>query len=61
MDLLLLCTRQQICFQQIFSIPSQRNRVLGYQLYKYNVKGFLHWGYNFWNTQYSKKKSILMK
>lgn len=41
---------------RFFSIPSQRNRVLGYQLYKYNVKGFLHWGYNFWNTQYSKKK-----
>ncbi len=30
--------------------------MLGYQLYKYDVKGFLHWGYNFWNTQYSKKK-----
>lgn len=41
---------------RFFSIPSQRNRVLGYQLYKYDVKGFLHWGYNFWNTQYSKKK-----
>lgn len=41
---------------RFFSIPSQRNRVLGYQLYKYDVKGFLHWGYNFWNTQYSKEK-----
>ncbi len=33
---------------RFFSMPSQRNRVLGYQLYKYGVKGFLHWGYNFW-------------
>lgn len=41
---------------RFFSIPSQRNRVLGYQLYKYDVKGFLHWGYNFWNTRYSKEK-----
>lgn len=41
---------------RFFSIPSQRNRVLGYQLYKYNVKGFLHWGFNFWNTRFSKMK-----
>lgn len=39
-----------------FSIPSQRNRVLGYQLYKFNAKGFLHWGFNFWYTRFSKKK-----
>lgn len=41
---------------RFFSTPSQRNRVLGYQLYKYDVKGFLHWGFNYWNTQFSKKK-----
>lgn len=33
---------------RFFSMPSQRNRVLGYQLYKFNVKGFLHWGYNYY-------------
>lgn len=41
---------------RFFSMPAQRNRVLGYQMYKYDVKGFLHWGYNFWNTRFSKKK-----
>ncbi len=25
-----------------------RNRMLGVQLYAYNIKGFLHWGYNFY-------------
>lgn len=40
---------------RFFSMPSQRNRVLGCQLYKYDVKGFLHWGYNFYFTQYSRK------
>ena len=35
-------------------MPSERNRILGLQLYKYNVKGFLHWGYNFYYSQYSK-------
>ncbi len=27
---------------------SERNRMLGVQMYAYNVKGFLHWGYNFY-------------
>jgi hypothetical protein len=35
------------------SMPSLRNRVLGILLYKYDVKGFLHWGYNFYNNQNS--------
>lgn len=40
---------------RMFSMPSTRNRVLGVLLYKYDAKGFLHWGHNFWYTQYSKK------
>lgn len=40
---------------RFFNMPSQRNRVLGYQMYKFNVKGFLHWGYNYWYTRYSIK------
>lgn len=38
---------------RFFAMPSQRNRVLGCQLYKYDVKGFLHWGYNFWYKRLS--------
>ena len=38
---------------RFMSMPSLRNRVLGIILYKYDVKGFLHWGYNFYNSQYS--------
>lgn len=30
-----------------------RTRILGVQLYKYNIEGFLHWGYNFYHNQYS--------
>lgn len=33
--------------------PPYRNRVLGIQLYKYNIKGFLHWGFNFYNSSLS--------
>jgi hypothetical protein len=36
------------------AMPSYRNRILGYQLYKYDIKGFLQWGYNFWFTELSK-------
>lgn len=38
---------------RFMSMPSYRNRIIGVQLYKYNIKGFLHWGYNFWNAQVS--------
>ncbi len=38
---------------RFFSMPSQRNRVLGCQMYLYDVKGFLHWGYNFWYKRLS--------
>lgn len=39
---------------RFFCNSSLRNRVLGYQLFKFDVKGFLHWGYNFYYTQLSK-------
>lgn len=39
---------------RFFCNSSLRTRILGYQLYKYNIKGFLHWGYNFYYTQLSK-------
>ncbi len=40
---------------RFMAMPSQRNRILGMLLYKYDVKGFLQWGYNFYNLQYSVK------
>lgn len=41
---------------RFMAMPSMRTRVLGVIMYKYNVKGFLQWGYNFYYTQYSKGK-----
>lgn len=32
-----------------------RIRAIGIQWFKYRVKGFLHWGYNFYNNQFSIK------
>ena len=39
---------------RFFCNDSIRTRVIGYQMYKYNIRGFLHWGYNFYYTQLSK-------
>lgn len=41
---------------RFITMPSVRTRILGLLIYKFNLKGFLHWGYNFYNTQYSLEK-----
>lgn len=41
---------------RFISMPSYRNRIIGVQMYKYDIKGFLHWGYNFYNNQCSYDK-----
>ena len=33
------------------AMPSWRTRSLGMQLFKYNIAGFLHWGYNYYNNR----------
>lgn len=38
------------------AMPSYRNRSIAAQFFKFNVKLFLHWGFNFYNSQFSKKK-----
>lgn len=35
------------------NMPALRERILGVQLYESKVKGFLHWGFNFYNSQFS--------
>ena len=38
---------------RFMSMPFARNRIYGVQLYKYDIIGILHWGYNFYNSQHS--------
>lgn len=38
--------------------PHQRMRILGFQLYESGVQGYLHWGYNFYNTCLSYERGI---
>jgi hypothetical protein len=50
------CSQYKKVSNRFFNFPSVRNRMIGMQLYKYNIVGFLHWGYNFWFSQLSKKQ-----
>ena len=48
------CCQVDEVSNRMMAMPSARSRILGWQLYKYHIEGFLHWGYNFWFSQYSK-------
>jgi len=39
---------------RFFTMPLARVRVIGIIAYIYDLEGFLHWGYNFWNSDYSR-------
>ncbi len=38
---------------RFIALPSVRSRVLGRQLFLFDAPGFLHWGYNFWWSQFA--------
>ncbi len=45
------CTSQgKLVSNRFFGMPLHRTRILALQLYKFNIKGFLHWGFNFYNS-----------
>ena len=44
------CEPQKVFPNSFIAMPSYRIRILGFLLYKYDIKGFLHWGFNFYNA-----------
>ena len=38
---------------RLLAMPSWRNRSIGMQMYKYDIVGFLQWGFNFYSNQFS--------
>ena len=52
------CTSQRDKFlsNRFMSMPLERTRVLGVQMYQNDVRGFLHWGYNFYYSFLSREK-----
>ena len=47
------CGPEKVFTNCFLSMPSYRTRILGFLLYKYDIKGFLHWGFNFYNSALS--------
>jgi hypothetical protein len=50
------CGQWKDVSNRFIDMPLARTRVIGTQFWKYNIAGFLHWGYNFYYTQYSKRE-----
>ncbi|MBR4959953.1 MAG: DUF4091 domain-containing protein [Clostridia bacterium] len=49
------CDTTEGTSNRFFSMSGDRIRVLGAQLWRYNIKGFLHWGFNFWYSNGSRE------
>lgn len=49
------CTHEDYYSNRFFAYPLWRTRVMGVQLFKFNIPGFLQWGYNFYYSEHSKK------
>ena len=40
---------------RMLAMPSARTRILGVQMYRYGITGFLQWGYNFYYSELSRR------
>ena len=47
------CAQSKKVANRFMAMPSYRSRILGIQLYKYDIKGFLQWDFNFYYSQLS--------
>lgn len=47
------CAQGNLVPNRFFSMESARNRIMGVLMYLYDVKGFLHWGFNFYSSKFS--------
>lgn len=49
------CSQNYDVGNRYYAQPSYRNRILGLQIYKYGIEGFLHWGFNFYYSKRSRR------
>lgn len=47
------CVQGNLVPNRFFAMESARNRIMGVLMYLYDVKGFLQWGFNFYNAKFS--------
>lgn len=41
---------------RFMAMPSARSRIMGVLMYVYGIKGFLHWGYNYYSDRYATQR-----
>ena len=49
------CGQQDRVSNRLIAMPSARNRIMGTLCYVYHLAGFLHWGFNFYYSQCSRR------
>lgn len=49
------CGQGEKLSNRFFGMPLSATRAIGLQFFKYNIEGFLQWGFNFYNSQLSKR------
>lgn len=49
-------SQNKIVANRFIGMPPSRHRVIGHQLFASNCGGFLHWGFNFYNSQLSRQR-----
>lgn len=49
------CGQWKDVSNRFLDMPLARTRIIGSQFWKYRIAGFLHWGYNFYYTRFSKR------
>ena len=47
------CVQSKEVPNRFVAMPSSRNRIMGVLEYKYDIKGFLQWGFNFYYNRFS--------
>ena len=50
------CSQIRDVPNRFIAMPSARSRILGTLLYCYDLTGFLHWGFNFYNSERSHRR-----
>lgn len=52
------CAQMNQVSNRSFNMSGSRTRIIGVQMYKFDIKGFLHWGYNYWYSGRSKNQKL---
>ena len=52
------CAQNNTVANRFIAMPSARSRIIGVQMFKCGIAGFLQWGYNFYYTQLSRRLEV---